>query len=231
MIKWFKNIRRKSIAGNRLGKYLLYACGEIILITVGVLLAIQANNFNETRKTAKKTADVYSRVYSDIDRNLQDAETFLGEYREMEYLYERVLNDSIDKKLLNEGLSQMVTGVILLEYDRVGIEQLKTLNLRDDKSIELIEIYESGNLHFKAYAEALEKNVENNFIYWRDNTSWFQTYASGGIDEAAAEYFVNSQDYKNRVSYFYLLLYQGYIPSVETFVLKLKKWKEEYPEA
>lgn len=228
MLKFFKTIRQRNFKKDKLGKYLLYALGEIILITIGVLLAIQANNYNETRKTEKKRSNVYSRVNSDVERNIQSAKQFLAEYQEMEYLYQRILNDSIDAFLLNEGLGFLITGIIFYEYDKIGIEQLKSLNLRDEKVVELIEIYESANLHFSAYTKTIEANVEDNLIYWRDHYPWFKDYVNDRINEQAKDYFLNSQDYKNKVAYFYLSVYQGYIPSVEAFMLALKQWKSKY---
>lgn len=51
MIKFFRNIRRTYISKNRFSKYLLYALGEIILVVIGILIALQVNNWNETTKT------------------------------------------------------------------------------------------------------------------------------------------------------------------------------------
>ncbi|MBN2615621.1 MAG: hypothetical protein JXR71_07985 [Bacteroidales bacterium] len=46
----FKNIRRKLAAENQLTKYLRYAIGEILLVVIGILIALQVNNWNEHRK-------------------------------------------------------------------------------------------------------------------------------------------------------------------------------------
>ncbi len=50
MIKFFRNIRQKSINENKTIKYLKYAIGEIILVVIGILIALQVNNWNEQRK-------------------------------------------------------------------------------------------------------------------------------------------------------------------------------------
>ena len=50
MIKYFRKIRKKLLTENKFSKYLLYAIGEIILVVVGILIAVQLNNQNEFRK-------------------------------------------------------------------------------------------------------------------------------------------------------------------------------------
>lgn len=47
MIKFFRKIRQKLLAENRFSKYLLYAVGEIVLVVIGILIALQINNLNQ----------------------------------------------------------------------------------------------------------------------------------------------------------------------------------------
>ena len=54
MITLFRSIRQRLLAENRLGKYLIYAFGEILIILIGVLLAVQINNWNQRRISEKK---------------------------------------------------------------------------------------------------------------------------------------------------------------------------------
>ena len=50
MIKFFRKIRQNLLMENKFSKYLVYAIGEIILVVVGILIALQVNNWNEERK-------------------------------------------------------------------------------------------------------------------------------------------------------------------------------------
>ena len=50
MIKFFRKIRQNLLTENKTGKYLKYAIGEIILVVIGILIALQINNWNEHRK-------------------------------------------------------------------------------------------------------------------------------------------------------------------------------------
>lgn len=54
MIKFFRKIRQKLLVENRFNKYLLYAIGEIILVVIGILIALQINNWNEDQKLIKQ---------------------------------------------------------------------------------------------------------------------------------------------------------------------------------
>ncbi len=50
MIKFFRKIRQRLLKENRFSKYLLYAIGEIFLVVIGILIALQINNWNENQK-------------------------------------------------------------------------------------------------------------------------------------------------------------------------------------
>ena len=58
MIKFFRKIRQKLLTENKFSKYLLYAIGEIILVVIGILIALQINNWNEEAKE-KRVANSY----------------------------------------------------------------------------------------------------------------------------------------------------------------------------
>ena len=51
MIKFFRHIRKDLMEQNKTSRYLKYAIGEIILVVIGILIALQINNWNELRKS------------------------------------------------------------------------------------------------------------------------------------------------------------------------------------
>ncbi|MFL0354676.1 DUF6090 family protein [Xanthomarina sp. GH4-25] len=57
MIKFFRKTRQNMIKENRVSKYLLYAIGEIILVVIGILIALQINNWNENKKINKSISE------------------------------------------------------------------------------------------------------------------------------------------------------------------------------
>lgn len=50
MFNFFKKIRRSSLLTNKASRYFKYALGEILLMVIGILIALQINNWNEDRK-------------------------------------------------------------------------------------------------------------------------------------------------------------------------------------
>jgi hypothetical protein len=58
MIKFFRKIRQKMLTENKFSNYLLYAFGEILLVVIGILIALQINNWNEINKN-KSTESEY----------------------------------------------------------------------------------------------------------------------------------------------------------------------------
>ncbi|QCX38427.1 hypothetical protein FF125_08285 [Aureibaculum algae] len=49
MIKFFRKIRQNLLSEGKTGKYLKYALGEIVLVVIGILIALQINNWNQNR--------------------------------------------------------------------------------------------------------------------------------------------------------------------------------------
>jgi len=54
MIKFFRNIRQTMIKENKVTKYLLYAIGEIVLVVIGILIALQVNEWNQNRNERER---------------------------------------------------------------------------------------------------------------------------------------------------------------------------------
>ncbi|BAO75372.1 DUF6090 family protein [Winogradskyella sp. PG-2] len=66
MIKFFRRIRQQLLSEKKFSKYLIYAIGEIILVVIGILIALQINNWNEKRKTNIQLKSALKSVYNDM---------------------------------------------------------------------------------------------------------------------------------------------------------------------
>ncbi|QIE58733.1 hypothetical protein G5B37_03890 [Rasiella rasia] len=69
MIKFFRKIRQNLLSEGKTGKYFKYAIGEIILVVIGILIALQINNWNENRKNKITEANYYCRILDDFELN------------------------------------------------------------------------------------------------------------------------------------------------------------------
>lgn len=74
MIKFLRQIRQRLLTENKFSKYILYAIGEIILVVIGILIALQINNWNEKRKEKIRIEAFLSDIKNDLE---QDVEYFI----------------------------------------------------------------------------------------------------------------------------------------------------------
>lgn len=68
MIKFFRRIRQSLLAENKISKYLVYAIGEIVLVVIGILIALQINTWNENRRQQENLKEIYRVVAEDLEK-------------------------------------------------------------------------------------------------------------------------------------------------------------------
>ncbi|WP_235299483.1 hypothetical protein [Portibacter marinus] len=69
MIKFFRKVRKSFLAEQKFSKYLLYALGEIILVIVGILIALQVNNLNNERTNSIETKNNLTTLQAELISN------------------------------------------------------------------------------------------------------------------------------------------------------------------
>jgi hypothetical protein len=72
MIKFFRHIRQTMINENRFTKYFLYAVGEILLVVIGILIALQINNWNENQKLRQRQVDLMNALILDLNAKMEE---------------------------------------------------------------------------------------------------------------------------------------------------------------
>lgn len=109
MITLFRRIRQRFIESGSVTKYLLYAIGEILLVVIGILIALQVNNWNEERLQQREEIEVLSNVKSDFQQGID----------EMVYL------NGIRKRM-TESIDRLITEreMILSEFEPKQIDSL-----------------------------------------------------------------------------------------------------------
>jgi len=104
MIKFFRNIRKSLLMENKTSKYFKYAIGEIILVVIGILIALQINNWNEYKKERKQETKVLSELLSSLENN-----------------YNSMVSDSIYRSVWNKSSDIIIN---FLESDLLNSDTL-----------------------------------------------------------------------------------------------------------
>ena len=78
MIKFFRKIRQSLLTDSKFGKYLLYAIGEIILVVIGILIALQINNANEARKLRSQEIHYLENLKTDLNLNIAELDEYIA---------------------------------------------------------------------------------------------------------------------------------------------------------
>ena len=99
MIKFFRKIRQNLLSEGKTGKYFKYAIGEIILVVIGILIALQINNWNENNKKLEIE-------YSILNELLNESKTNILSLEEDIYLNKRSISSNVlIKDVLTKGIT------------------------------------------------------------------------------------------------------------------------------
>jgi len=94
MLRFFSKMRYKLATENRAAKYLRYAIGEILLVVIGILIALQVNNWNETRKLQNEKYKLLIALKQEFLTNKKNLEEILNGKKTSNYFFTKVLNFS-----------------------------------------------------------------------------------------------------------------------------------------
>ena len=181
MIKFFRKIRYDLMEKNKTGKYLKYAIGEIILVVIGILIALQINNWNEQRKVdgeiLKTLNEIRSNLISDSlsirETRILKSEDINIQYTVIHELESRnIPYDSIQYHL---GRLMLARRIVLVDngyqlMKKFGLEQLKNQELRN----ELINYYTNSTKKINddtadddfEFRSVFLPYVRNHFLDW-----------------------------------------------------------------
>jgi len=69
MIKFFRKVRQKLVESGKVTSYLFYAFGEIVLVVIGILIALQIKNWNEEYKDSQLDRTYYCKLLEDVNQD------------------------------------------------------------------------------------------------------------------------------------------------------------------
>jgi hypothetical protein len=92
MINFFRKIRRQLASENKFQKYFRYAFGEILLVVIGILIALQVNNWNEKRKQDTQFKVTMEQVYNGLNFEANQLNAKSKYFQYQMYLIDSLLN-------------------------------------------------------------------------------------------------------------------------------------------
>lgn len=166
MFTFLRKIRRSFIDSGSTSKYLLYAIGEIALVVIGILIALQINNWNEGRKNVQEGIRYVHLIHKDL----------VKEYEVFQYNIERLISQNkgaydlleayerasgpIDEEVFSKAMSATYTP-INLEREKLTWDDLVSSGnvdiIRDDSLTQLLKsFYHSYDLDIITFNKAPE---------------------------------------------------------------------------
>lgn len=131
MLRFFRQIRQKLMEQNNVRKYLLYALGEIALVMVGILLALQVNNWNEERKKADLAESYLTALKEDL---ILDIENFEYQIEDLSFQLSQI--DSLEEILSEPSLTNSDFND-LIKANLDIIQTFETANLNNNTFLTL----------------------------------------------------------------------------------------------
>jgi len=132
MIKIFRKIRQNLLMENKTRKYFKYAIGEIVLVVIGILIALQINNWNERRKIQSNQEKYLTLLKIEAENNLKEIRNTKNEVSEMNmkqivlYNLINIKQDTVTEKQLSESLFRIVSGFNNFKYENSVLSDLKS---------------------------------------------------------------------------------------------------------
>jgi len=121
MIKFFRKIRQNLLSEGKIGKYLKYAFGEIVLVVIGILIALQINNWNNNKINQSDSKEFNQRLLNEFKGNLdlakvkiQKMESMINGTREILELFNKAELD--DNSISLDSLLYIVLDGVKVEF-------------------------------------------------------------------------------------------------------------------
>ena len=183
MIKFFRKIRQNLLNEGKTSKYFKYAIGEILLVVIGILIALQVGTWNEQRKLEKQENIYLMRLLQD---NKNDIQTFESEIERLErnnqttaQFCELIKDTSVNDSLLVNSASDFVINGSL--YPRFNPSLATFKDLSSTGNLGLIKdtgLRDSITSHYQKYElTKLEFQINMNWAIPIDAPLFIETDA------------------------------------------------------
>ena len=213
MITFFRKIRQNLLSEGKTGKYFKYAIGEILLVMVGILLALQVNNWNENRKAKTYEKQVYKQIYNDIVSDSLPISNTIDYFNQKDTLINRILFDSVPSiaydTIIKENQRKFAYGIFLvtnyinITNTKKGYQLFKTFNtieIETDSLSYYIERYYRWAFRIENFSSESLPNITSKNITELQQKDWFLDFSlNRRLNPGYLDYIKNSDDFKTRI--------------------------------
>lgn len=129
MIKFFRNIRKTNLKDGKTANYLKYAIGEILLVVIGILIALQINNWNEFRKERLVESNILNEILVNLESDLKNLDLKIKESSQFLTNSVKVLEHLQNKTSISDSLKYNYSALVghgNFEPTTIAYENLKT---------------------------------------------------------------------------------------------------------
>ncbi|NAS32650.1 hypothetical protein GTQ40_16840 [Flavobacteriaceae bacterium R38] len=214
---------------NSLVKYLLYAIGEIFLVVIGILLALQINNWNEKRKSDQELNSILKIISYDLATDTIIANQIITYYEQHQKDSKRI----VDRELNKDNFQECPTCMALATQYQPFTIQKKGVKLLDNFSNQHINQRDSLVTNISQFYTIFDKAIENNNKLL-DNDAinnlndlkqypWFVDLIQGKIKPEMISYFTDSNDYRTKVAAHAILAHNNHLPFVKAYKRSAKE--------
>ncbi|MBC6365645.1 DUF6090 family protein [Algoriphagus sp. AK58] len=129
MVTLLRKIRHQLLQENRFSRYLLYAIGEIFLVVIGILIALQINNWNEEKKARKYELKMLQELQSVLNRDREYFNSQINRLTEKEKSANRLIQAIEAKEENLDTLNKYLQGLryeILFQYNSGPYESIQS---------------------------------------------------------------------------------------------------------
>ena len=105
MLRFFRRIRQRLLTDNKFSKYILYAVGEILLVVIGILIALQVDAWQNQRVEAEQEVYYLSRLQGELASNIEIAEE-LAAFKDFQNKNARLVLGFLNNRIPKDSANQ-----------------------------------------------------------------------------------------------------------------------------
>lgn len=193
MIKFFRKIRQQLLSENKFSKYLIYAIGEIILVVIGILIALQINNWNEGQKTRKLEKSTLIEIKNSLEMDIQNLNNQIESQLQNAKYATVLLNHIKHKKAYSTEIDILWEKVVQYFFVDFNTSAYKLLESRGIDIIENEELRQRIVDHYNLEQTSMKRSTDVSEHLSNENLVYFFDRVYNDITPD----FEKSFDYKN----------------------------------